>query len=163
MPSLSEIEHEIGNVLAVVEELDEERYPTALEYLEELGIQEQDKVDAICFAVRRRKADIDFLKAEEKRLKQRRQAAEKRLQEFREYLCWVMEQGGLESLRGRKGAMWIRETASVEITDMDQLPAELVETKVQFSPRKPDIAKLLKDGQVVPGAELNSTKSLTIK
>ena len=31
MPSLSEIEHEIGNVLAVVEELDEERYRQELE------------------------------------------------------------------------------------------------------------------------------------
>ena len=163
MPTLAEIEHEIGNVLAVVEELDEEKYPTALEYLEELGIQEQDKVDAICFAVRRRKADIDFLKAEEKLLKERRQSTEKRLKEFREYLCWIMERGGLESLKGRKGSMWIRETSSVEITDMDQLPADLVETKVQFTPRKADIGKLLKSDQAVSGAELKTTKSLTIK
>lgn len=163
MPNLQDIEQEIGNILAVTEELDEETQPTAIDYLEELSLQEEDKVDGIAYVVRKRQADIDFLKDEEKRLKDRRQSMERRLAEFKDYLCWIMQENDLQRLKGRKGTIYLRTINSTEITSMSDLPSEYVETKVDYRPLKSEIKKAVKEGENIPGVKVDEKQSLVVR
>ena len=163
MPKLQDIEHEIGNILAVTEELDEESQPGAVEYLQELALQEEDKIDGIAYAVRKRQADIEFLKEEERRIKGRRQSMENRLAEFKDYLCWIMQENELQRLKGRKGTIYLRTTMATEIKSLSDLPSEYVETRVEYKPLKSEINKAVKDGAEIPGVEVASKQSVIIR
>jgi len=161
MTQLAAIEEEISNILAVAEELTEDQQELALDYLEELGVQEIEKVDAIGYAVRKRKAEIEFLKEEERRIRNRRQSMEKRLDEFREYLAQIFQREGIQKIRGLKSTAYLRKSSSVEITDLSLLPSDFVETRIDFIPRKSLIRNALKD-QDVPGARMVEKQSLVI-
>lgn len=163
MPTLAEIEEEIQNVLSVAEELPEDQEPLALQYLEELGIQEMEKADGIAYAIRKRQSEIQFLKDEEERIRARRKSAEKRLQKFKDYLAGIFQREGITKLKGLKGTLYLRTSTSVEVQDLDSLPAELVETKVDFRPRKQQIKEQLDGGVEVPGAQLTKRQTLVVK
>ncbi len=162
MATLVGIEEEIGNILAVAEELEDEQQETALAYLDELAIQEAEKADAVAFAVRKRQAEIDFLKSEEDRLRGRRKAAEVRLIMFKEYLASIFKRLGLQRVKGAKSTMFLRRSSSVEVLDLNQLPSEFVQTKIEYVPRKTQIKDALKAGQAVPGAQIVERQSLVI-
>jgi hypothetical protein len=161
MTQLAAIEEEISNVLAVAEELTDDQQLVALEYLEELGVQEMEKIDAVGYAVRKRKAEIEFLKEEEKRIRDRRQSMEHRLDEFREYLSQILKREGITKIKGLKSTAYLRKTSSVEITDLGLLPSDFVETRIDFVPRKSLIRDALKE-QEVPGARMAERMSLVI-
>ncbi len=161
MTAFSDIELEISNVLAVAEELTDDQQVMALDYLEELGLQEIEKVDAIGYAVRKRKAEVEFLKAEEKRIKDRRQSMEHRLSEFKEYLSQIFQREGIQKIKGLKSTAYLRKVSSVEITDLNLLPSDFIETRIDFVPRKSMIRDALKE-QEVPGARMAERQSLII-
>lgn len=163
MPTLSEIEHEIANILTAAEELPEEQEPVALEYLNELAVQETEKVDCIVYALRKRTSEIEFLKDEENRLRLRRKAIEKRVTDFKEYLGGIFQRESIQKIRGLKGTLYLRKSSSVEIQDINRVPAEYVQTEVQFVPRKKEIHKAWKDGHSVPGTELINRQNLCVK
>ena len=163
MTTLAEIEEEIQNVLSVADELDEEQQPTALQYLDELGIQETQKADGVIYAIRKRQSEIHFLKEEEDRIRARRKSAEKRLQEFKDYLTGIFEREGISRIKALKGTLYLRQSTSVEVTDIDSLPADLVHTKVSFEPLKKDIKEKLKKEVDVPGARLDTRKQLCVR
>ena len=163
MTSLAEIEREIGNVLAVAEELDTTQQPTALDYLEALALQEAEKVDAVSFAVRRRKRQIEWLQDEERRLRRLRQAMEHRLEAFRDYLVGLMQGHGLRSLRGNAGSLSLREVSSVAILDLQSVPATFKDVVVEERPRKLELREALVAGQSVPGAALLTRTTLTVR
>ena len=161
MTQLAAIEEEISNVLAVAEELTDDQQVMALDYLEELGLQEIEKVDAIGYAVRKRKAEIDFLREEERRIKDRRQSMENRLADFKEYLSQIFQREEIQKIKGLKTTAYLRKSSSVEILDLNQLPSDFVETRIEFVPRKSLIRDALKE-QEVPGARMAEKQSLVI-
>jgi hypothetical protein len=162
MTTLIGIEEEIGNILAVAEELGEEQQEAALAYLDDLAVQEAEKADAVAYAVRKRQAEVEFLKSEEDRIRSRRKAMESRLIMFREYLADVFQRNGLQKVRGIKSTLFLRKSSSVEIVDMRELPSEYVQTRIEYVPRKTQIKDALKAGQAVPGAQITERQSLVI-
>jgi hypothetical protein len=162
MTTLIGIEEEIGNILAVAEELEDEQQEAALEYLDDLAIQEAEKADAVAFAVRKRQAEIDFLKSEEDRIRSRRKAAEVRLIMFKEYLASIFKRLGLQKVKGAKSTMFLRRSSSVEVLDLNQLPSEFVQTKIEYVPRKSQIRDEIKAGREVAGAQITERQSLVI-
>lgn len=163
MPQLVEIENEIGNILAVADELAPDQEPVALEYLEELALQEAEKADAIAYAIRKRQAEIEFLKEEENRLKGKRAVIVKRLEEFKDYLARLFEREGISNIKGLKGTLYLRSTSRVEIENIGLLPADMVRTEVNFVPMKKEISDQLKRGLDVPGAKTVDRKVLAVR
>jgi len=161
MTQLAVIEEEISNILAVADELTDDQQELALEYLDELGVQEMEKIDAVGYAVRKRKAEIEFLKEEERRIRERRQSMERRLEEFREYLSQIFQREGIVKIKGMKSTVYLRKSSSVEIIDLSLLPSDFVETRIDFIPKKSLIRDALKD-QEVPGARMAEKLSLVI-
>ncbi|WP_045218068.1 siphovirus Gp157 family protein [Desulfonatronum thioautotrophicum] len=162
MTNLIGIEEEISNILQAAEELSEGEQELALSYLDQLAIQEAEKIDAISFAVRKRQTEIDFLKSEEERLRNRRKAMEIRLFAFREHLTGIFKAQGLQKVKGIKSTLFMRKSSSVEIVDLRELPSQFVETRIEYVPRKTQIKDEIKKGQVVPGAQITERQSLVI-
>jgi len=163
MATLASIEQEISNILATAEELPEDQQELALDYLDELGVQEIEKADSVAFAVRKRQSEIQFLKEEETRLRNRRQAAENRLQQFREYLVQLFQAEEISKISGIKSTLYLRKSSSVEVEDVALLPSELVKTEVTFTPKKTDIKKQIENGVEVPGARINERQILMVR
>ena len=163
MPSLHNIEIEIANILAVAEELDEDQQPAALEYLDQLALMEVEKVDGISFVVRKRANEIDWLKDEEARLRQRRQAMESRLIQFKAYLRDIMTQQGLQKIKGNKASIFLRQSESVEIDHAAELPEKFVNIRIESVPDKAKIKEAIKSGSTVPGASLVQKLSAVIR
>lgn len=163
MPSLHDIELEIGNVLAIAEELPEDQQPAALEYLDQLALMEADKVDGISFMVRKRAAEIDWMKDEEQRIRSRRQSMESRLIQFKEYLRDVMMRNGLQKLKGNKASVFLRNSEAVDIESASALPEKYVNIKIDYQPDKAKIKEAIKDGISVPGASLTTRTTAVIR
>ena len=162
MTSLASIEDEITNILAVAEEL-EDAQPQALEYLDSLALQEAEKVDAISHVVRRRKNQIEWLQDEERRIRQRRQAMERRIEAFRDYLVRLLSHYGVKSIKGNYGSLSLRDTMSVDVTDVNELPTMYKEVIVEQKPKKTLIKEALESGQALDGARLVPRTIITIR
>ena len=162
MTSLASIEHEISNILSVAEELDDAQ-PQALEYLDSLALQEAEKVDAISHVFRKRKSQIEWLQDEERRIRQRRQAMERRIEAFREYLMLLMTHYGVKNLKGNYGSLSLRETQSVDVTDINELPTIYKEVIVEQKPKKTLLKEALEKGQEITGARLVQRTTITIR
>ena len=162
MTSLANIEHEITNILAVADEL-EDAQPQALEYLDSLALQEAEKVDAISHVVRKRKNQIEWLQDEERRLRQRRQAMERRIEAFREYLQRIMAHYGVKSLKGNYGSLSVRETECIDVTDINELPTIYKEIIIEQKPKKRLLKEALEQGQEISGVRLVPRTVLTIR
>ncbi|EFI34107.1 Gp157 family protein [Desulfonatronospira thiodismutans ASO3-1] len=162
MTTLADIEMEIANILATAEELSEDQQEVALEYLDELAIAEYEKIDAVGYAVRKRQSEIQFLKDEEVRLRNKRQAMEKRLSDFKAYLVELFQREEIHKIKGVSTTAYLRRSSSVEVTDISQLPSDYVETRIDFVPRKSQIRDALKQGQEIPGARMQEKQSLVL-
>lgn len=162
MTTLIGVEEEISNILLAAEELSEGEQELALSYPDELAIAEAEKADAVAFAVRKRQAEVDFLKSEEERLRSRRKSMESRLIVFREYLAGIFKAQGLQRVKGVKSTLFLRRSSSVEIVDLRELPSQFVETRIEYVPRKSLIKDEIKKGQAVPGAQITERQSLVI-
>ena len=161
--NLRDIELEIQNILAVAEELPEGEQELAMEYLDQLGELEAEKVDAIGYAMRKRKAEIEFLKDEETRIKNRRQAMENRLEWFRAFLKDTMTNNGVRNIKGMKTTMYLMKSESVDIYHSAELPEKFVVTKIEHQPDRAKIKEAIKNGSTVPGAQLQERTSLVVK
>ena len=160
---LNDIELEIQNILAVAEELPEDQHPAALEYLDALATMEAEKVDGISFVVRKRANEIDWLKDEEQRLRQRRQAMESRLIQFKAYLKDIMQSQGLQKIKGNKASIFLRQSEAVEIDHAAELPEKFVNIRIESIPDKAKIKEAIKSGSTVPGASLVQKLSAVIR
>ncbi|EFI32759.1 Gp157 family protein [Desulfonatronospira thiodismutans ASO3-1] len=163
MPSFDAIQDEISNFLSVSEELTEDQHVPALNYLEELALQEQSKVDAIGYAVRKRKAEIDFLKQEEERIRHRRKSMENRLEEFKDYLLAVLKKHNLQKVKGLSSTIYTRNVSSVKLNNLDGIPEKFKKIVTEVKVDKRGIAEELKQGWHIPGVELEQRLSLTIR
>ena len=161
--NLKDIELEISNILAVAEELDEDQQPAALEYLDQLALMEAEKVDGISFVVRKRANEIDWMKDEEARLRQRRQAMENRLIQFKAYLKDIMQSQGLQKIKGNKASIFLRQSEAVEIDHAAELPEKFFNIRVEQIPDKAKIKEAIKSGSTVPGASLVQKLSAVIR
>lgn len=163
MPTLESILDEIRNMLDVPdEELSEEQKAAMGAYLDLLGEQEADKVDAIGQFFRLEAARAEALKAEANRLASRARTAQNRIAWLKEKYLHHMRQAGVKRLNGNVYTMSIRGTDVVHITNESALPPLYVCTMLVAKPDKLAIKDALKNGQEVPGAELSQSFSLHV-
>lgn len=163
MPKLQSILEEISAMLEVPdEELSDEQKQAMDAYLDLLGEQEADKVDAIGQFFRLESARAEALKAEANRLASRARTAQNRIAWLKEKYLHHMKQAGVQRLNGKIYSMSIRGTDVVRIVNETALPPLYVCTMLVAKPDKLAIKDALKNGQEVPGAELTKNYSLQV-
>jgi hypothetical protein len=142
----------------------EELKERVLAYLDTLAEQEADKADAIAFAMRRAKAEIEFLKEEEIRLRSMRKIAQKEIERFNEYLKSVFLKHGLQRVKGRKYTLYLRRSKQVEINVSPQeLPEKFVNMRINFVADKKALKTALEKGMIIEGARIKENISLSIR
>ena len=133
------------------------------ENLDALEIAFTDKVEACGIVAKHAASMADQIRAEEKRLAERRRAYERKEQRLKDYMAGCMERLGQTKVETPRGVVSLRKKpAHVEIIDEDAIPDEYM--RVTKSPDKRAISAAVKDGENVPGAALiTNEKTLSIK
>lgn len=131
-----------------------------VEKLEELGLVREQKISNIACWMKDLGAEIEALRNEEKNLKARREAKERKKESLKAYLAQFLAGEKYEDERCRVS---FRKVASVAIDNFDDIPAEYIRTKVETSADKEALKKLLKEGETVAGVHLEESLAMTVK
>jgi len=146
--------------LAENQEIDEQ---TFLDTMESLQFEIEEKADAYATDMSGVKGDIEAIKAEEKRLADKRRVLENRHDTMKKNLENSMKVMGIPKIKTLLFSFNIQKNpASLKIDDESKIPS----TFFVAQPDKLDNAMLkeaLKSGEVIEGARLESGESLRIK
>lgn len=158
---LFELSKNYQEVLNLIEEgADFELYEDTLESIEE-GIN--DKAENTAKLIKSIEGDILALKAEEKRLNERRKALENQAKNLKEYLQHNLELCGLTKVKGQLFTIGIQKNpASVQILDETKIPESYFIPQPAKLDRKA-LIQAFKDGELIEGAELTQGQSVRIR
>ena len=136
-----------------------------VEVIREIIVQQiQAKSTGIIAVVRNLESNIDAIDIEIKRLQELKKKKQNNITRLKEYTKECMELRGVKKLETSLGNISIRKNPQgVNILDENLIPLEYIETKQVMSIDKKLILSDLKDGLVIPGAEIKQGTSLTIK
>ena len=143
-------------------DLPDEVVRDTLEALEGELIQ---KGQAVAAFVLNLEAEVDAVKAVEKRISERRKALERRAESMREYLRSNMEKAGISEIKAGDGsftAKLAKGRPSVVIDDESLIPDDSEFVRWLRCVSKTAIGEALKSGQEVPGAHIEIRPSLRI-
>ena len=149
------------NYLAVQEmDLEPETLKDTLDSIEEAI---EVKAENIAKWIRNLEADKKAFEEEEKRFKEKKQAADNRIKSLKLYLEDNMRLTGKTKFKAGFFSFSIQKNRpSVEVFDEALIPKQfLMEQPVKID--RAGIAELLKAGEEVPGAELKQTEGLRIR
>ena len=132
--------------------------------------------NTICFA-KSLEAEAEAIKAEEKKLAERRKAKEnlsERLKKrINDYITWQftdeegnVDMAGLNKFKFDSSKCYIsyRKSEKVNVLDSEKLPSEFVTVKTETKPNLTEIKKAIKNGADFSGiAELTSSLNMQIK
>lgn len=164
MAKLYEIAERYKNLAILLEDetIDNEMIMPALEAIEG---EISDKAVGIVGFIKSMDYDIDAIKAEEKRLADRRKAIENRKEGIKQYIKSQMEFAGLDKIKSPTFTIALQNNPpALEISDENAIPAEFtVIIPERKEPNKQAIKDALKAGSEVPGCRLTNGKSLRIR
>lgn len=162
--SLYEINSQIEQVwgAAVDPDTGEVINEEALQELEQLGMQREEKLENLALFYKNLSAEAEALKAEKMRLAARQAAAEKKAEGIKKYIAESMDSAGGEKIKTSKVAIGWRKSESVQINAGAFLPDEYLTYK-EPEPNKAAIKKALKAGTSIDGATLVTTNNIQIK
>ena len=133
------------------------------ENLSSLELERNKKLEAVALYIKSLEAEAEAMKAEAKKLADRREAKERKAERLRSYISNSMQALGDTKLETAKVALSFRKSESVDVYDPVLLPAEFTKTKTTVTPDKTAIKAAIKAGQEVAGATLEIKQNLQIK
>lgn len=135
------------------------------EALAQLDDALEQKATSVVRVVQGLEADVQAIRAEEQRLKKRRESIEANVERVREYLKHNMAAQGIRQIKSPQFVISLRDgPPKVRVIDEAQLPREYVREKVTREPNKVAILDAYKSaGEVVPGTEVVQEPCLQIK
>ena len=165
MPSFENIQTEIAAMLSIPdEELTDEQRKAMDQYLDELAQAESDKIDGFCAFLREETARVKFYREESARLSCKARAAEGRISFLKHKYLSILQEHGIEKVKGNAYSLSIKHTPSVVIedeTDLDDIYCRVIPEKRE--PDKRTILEALKGGVEIPGCRLVQSDSLQIR
>jgi len=159
---LFEISHAYETLLMGIDEMTEEEFA---EQLEAIAGALEEKADNTALVYKTLTAEAEALKAEEEKLKMRRQAKEKRAESLKEYLSRCLLAADKTKLETERNVISFRKSQSVYIADEESFcgRGEYVTEKITRAPDKKAILEDLKEGVVIEGAILHEKMNIQIK
>ena len=146
-----EIDEETGEILNIDE-------------LDELNMAFDEKIENLCLYAKSLRAEVSAIKDEEKNLKERREAKERKADNIEDYISRNLQGKKFETARVK--VSW-RKSESVEILNEDAVPERLLDIQVVRKPMRSEIKKELKraeaEGREVPWARLNVNNNMSLK
>lgn len=140
-------------------DLPDKELTTALQNIDE---QIEEKADNIAKVLRELEGQIETIKAEETRLREKRKAIENKKENLKKYLKDQMEILDKKKIKTDLFSFNIsKNRASLKIIDEAKIPEYYF--TVTRTPRKQDILKAYQEGKLTEGIELEQTESLRIR
>lgn len=133
---------------------------------EQLAITEeqlQNKSVAYSFVIKQMDADVDIIDAEIKRLQALKKQREKASEYLKERIKHAMDTFQIDEIKTPLVKINFRKSESVEVDDVNQLPAAFKVVKVTEQADKAAIKAALKDGVEVTGCRIETHRNLQIK
>ena len=152
-----------GYALELMEYLDAEEIDeqTVADTLEAIGADE--KIDSYCKIIKSYENDISNIDNEIARLKARKDHAEKNISRMKTALDNFMQATQKDKVKTQLFTVSYRKSTSVEILDQERIPLQYRNVKIEESPDKSAIKKVLSEGGTVAGCQLKENKNLQIK
>lgn len=135
----------------------------ASEYLEALQIERGVKIENIALYIKNLLSEVIAIKEEEKALKARREAKERKAERLKEYLKSSLITFNEPSFETAKVALTFRTSKSVIIENLENLDKTYIKEKVEYSADKTAIKKAIESGLTINGAYIQENKNLNIK
>lgn len=159
MATLYELNDMYRNIQFLIEsgEYTEEELKFALD---SVNGEISEKLEGYAMVVKNLESDIAGLKAEEKRLADRRKSLEEGVKCMKEAMQDTLLLTGEKRIKTQKFTISLRKSSSVEIENEDLIPEEFV--KITKTISKSELAKSLKETEI-PGAKLVEKESLQIR
>lgn len=129
--------------------------------LEMLDCSIEEKIENTAKYMVNVEADIQGIKAEIDRLNKVKKSKESTIETLKNNIEYSMKQKGIEKLEVGTFKAGYRKSESVEIINLDVIPADF--TKVEIKADKTAIKKAIKAGEVVEGAEVRTNMNFYIK
>lgn len=146
-----EIDEETGEILNIDE-------------LDNLNLAFDEKIENLCLYAKSLRAEASAIKTEEKNLKERREAKERKADNIEDYIARNLNGRKFETPRVK--VSW-RKSESVEILNEDAVPDSFLDIQVVRKPMKAEIKKRLKEaeakGEEIPWAKLNVKQNMNMK
>jgi predicted nuclease with TOPRIM domain len=156
---LYELTHNYLSVMEMAEEMDTETLRDTLESIQE---EIEDKAENIAKLIKNLNADVDALKAEEKRLADRRKSIENKVTNLKDYLFNQLEVSGLTKVKRPTITVSIQNNPpSLKVLDESLLSDYMIPVDPKLD--KKAIMQAIKDGQEVEGVEVHQTKGIRIR
>ncbi len=157
---LYELTTSYTQLLDLADSLDEETFRDTLSAIEEAI---EDKAENTAKLIRGLEADIEILKAEEKRLADRRKALESKVSNTKAYLQEQLEIAGLDKVKRPTITVAIQNNPpSVEIADESLIPSHYMIPQPNKIDKKA-ILSALKEGLVIDGCSMKQSRSVRIR
>lgn len=139
----------------------DETIQTAIEHLQ---MEHDEKVDAICSAVKNYKAEAEDIRVEKMRLAKRQKSAENKRDSAKRFLAWLL-QG--EKFKNQRHNLYYQRSEELVIDSREDLvewckvnaPGFLNEPTIRID----DLKKAMKNGTAVPFAHLQENKNMVVR
>ena len=153
--------YELSNQFAMIQQLIEDGAEGFEQALADIQGEISEKLDGYAMVIKNIESDIAGLKAEEKRLAERRKAMENNVVQMKERMAETLKTVDGQRLKTEKFTFSFRKSSKVEVADMDSLPQQFI--KVERTVSRSELAKALKAGEPIEGATLIENQSLSIR
>ena len=153
--------YELSNQFAMIQQLIEDGAEGFEQALADIQGEISEKLDGYAMVIKNIESDIAGLKAEEKRLSERRKAMENNVVQMKERMADTLKTVDGQRLKTEKFTFSFRKSSKVEVADMDSLPQQFI--KVERTVSRSELAKALKAGEQIEGAALIENQSLSIR
>lgn len=164
MASLYEIDGRVWDVIQRGYSLDEDTGEywddSAFEALE---MERTAKLEGCALFIKNLEADVEAMKAEEKKLAERRRVLENKAEYMRAYVGHSMAVFGDLKLETARVALSFRKSEALVIADGAEIPEAYVVTKTTTAPDKAALKKALKAGAIIPGVAIETRQNLQVK
>lgn len=153
--------YELTDQFAMIQQLIEDGAEGFEQALADIQGEMGEKLDGYAMVIKNIESDIAGLKAEEKRLSERRKAMENNVAQMKERMAETLKTVDGQRLKTEKFTFSFRKSSKVEIANMDNLPQHFI--KVERTISRSELTKALKAGEHIEGATLIENQSLSIR
>lgn len=162
MSSIYELNKDYAELSAMLETAEtEEEIQAIQDTLEMINVSIEEKLENTGKFIKNTESDITGIKAEIERLTAMKKTKENFVERLKNNVEFALKEKGLETLTVGTFKAGYRKSESVEIINLDVIPADF--TKVEIKADKTAIKKALKAGETVEGAEIKVNQNFYIK
>ncbi|WP_324730246.1 siphovirus Gp157 family protein [Lysinibacillus fusiformis] len=153
--------YQLNNAYAQLQQMIEDGQEGLEDTLDSITDAVEEKLEAYAMVIKNIESDVEGIKSEEKRLAERRKVMENGVVRMKQAIAETLQNSGQDKVKTEKFTFSWRKSSKVEISNIDSLPQQYV--KVERTISRSELAKALKAGEQIEGAQLIENQSLSIR